>query len=428
MAAPIRLAPPVINATGAVELKFTESRPYESSKQHTFQPCNRSKRSGWSDSIRLTAAVTIPALERQIRAAIMAANGAISFSQFMELALYAPFLGYYMSGAARFGSGGDFVTAPGVSLLFADAVAEQIAKLLEALDCGIVIEAGGGDGVLAQALIPRLQQRSARFSDYWIIERSPALRERQRQRLNQRPTAIAPRWLDEWPDAGFCRVTLANELLDAIPFDRFIVRDRAIVPLGVGLRGDRLVWQPLDFDADFEVRTLTAIGDRWSELDDGYVSEIAPWRDHWLARWGESVERGALLLFDYGYSAREYYHPDRRDGTLQCHSRHRMHADPFIHIGQQDISAHVNFSALAAVPAQKVVGYTTQAGFLLASEVPHRLTGLDPLSSEYLISAGELQRLVMPGEMGEAIKVMLLVPSARPEPGDNLLLGNRWGG
>ncbi len=357
---------------------------------------------------KLSEARKASAPEQAIKAAITAANGAIAFSQFVEYALYAPRHGYYMSPRCRFGAHGDFITAPGISSLFASAIAEQIARLLALLDSCTVIEVGAGDASLAAALIPQLKQRHPPFSSYRILERSPALQQRQRRRLAGLSPGVAIDWLNDRPEPRFCGVVLANEVLDAIPFDRFIVDNRNILPLGVGVRGDALCWQPLAKDAEFAAAVLAALAPRWAELEHGYVSEIAPWRDLWVARWQSCIERGALLLFDYGYAAPEYYHPDRRDGTLQCYCDHRMHADPFINIGRQDISAHVNFSALAAASDLQLLGYTTQANFLLASEVPQRLAALDPLSPQYIQSAGELKQLVMPFAMGDTVKVMLL--------------------
>ena len=347
-------------------------------------------------------------LEQAIKSAIAKANGAMPFSQFVEHALYEPQHGYYMSPRCGFGKRGDFITAPGISTLLASALAEQIAALLVALDSNTVIEVGAGDASLAAVLILQLKQRHKAFSRYRIFERSPTLRQHQHHRLAGLSVDVDIDWLNDWPTSGFCGVVLANEVLDAIPFERFIIDHRNIIPLGVGVQDERLCWQPLAPEPVFAARVMTTIASRWNDLDQGYVSEIAPARDRWVARWQACMDRGALLLIDYGYDAHTYYHPDRRDGTLQCYHVHRMHADPFINIGCQDISAHVDFSAIAAASELQMLGYTTQANFLLASEVPQRLSRLDPLSPKYLQLTGELKQLVMPSSMGETVKVMLL--------------------
>jgi SAM-dependent MidA family methyltransferase len=346
-----------------------------------------------------------------IRERIRAAGGAVTFESFMESALYAPGYGYYSAGAAKIGATGDFVTAPEVSDLFGRCVARQCAQVLSETGGGI-LELGAGTGRLAATLLETLSELGALPDRYAILEVSADLADRQRAHLQKLPVALRERvvWLDRLPDETLRGVILANEVLDALPFNRIALRDGAMRELGVTLEGDGF--------AECEREPSDELLRAWSSvaaelpvpLPDGYRSELCQRVEPWIAGVGECLERGLFLLFDYGLPRSQYYHPDRVDGTLRCHFKQRAHDDPFVNVGVQDITAWVDFTRVAegAVAANlDVLGFVTQAAFLLA-------TGIEGLATEAgsildrVQRAGEARRLLLPGEMGEAFKAMAL--------------------
>mgnify|MGYP001811782807 FL=1 len=305
---------------------------------------------------------------------IEANGGWISFERFMEIALYAPGMGYYSGRREIFGAEGDFVTAPGIGSLFATCLAGQIAETFDALEtpassadtCGI-LEFGAGNGAMAVALLDALAQRDALPDCYWILETSGPLQSRQEEQVASLPWELRKRvqWIHSIPEK-FCGVVLANEVLDAMPVQRFRV-DQAgnAVPLGVTIYEGAFAWQV----AAAEGETVGALGIvEQLGLPAGYESEYSRMVPAWIKSVADSLSRGLMILVDYGYDRRTYYHEDRSSGTLMCHYRHQAHTDPFLWPGLQDITAHVDFTAVAeaAVAAGlNVSGYTTQAYFLL---------------------------------------------------------------
>ncbi len=344
-----------------------------------------------------------------IAEAIVAAGGAIPFDRYMELALYAPGAGYYVNGARKFGAGGDFVTAPEISPLFARALAVQVAEVLEHSG-GAVLEFGAGSGLMAADLLAALAARDALPEHYAIVELSAELRARQRETLRERVPDLLDRvrWLDRLPDSGWRGVVLGNELLDALPVSRFRrVADgfeEQYVTLAEG--APRPVWRA--HATPGLVEALARIEARLGPFDEGYESEICLRLPAWLRAVAGFLDEGALLLIDYGYSEREYYHPMRRDGTLICHFRHRAFDDPFALPGLADITASVDFSAVAEAgiaAGLALAGYTTQAQFLLACGMERELGELAAAPER----VGELQRakqLILPSGMGERFRVI----------------------
>nr|VFJ57046.1 MAG: SAM-dependent methyltransferase, MidA family [Candidatus Kentron sp. DK] len=361
------------------------------------------------------------ALTTAIRAEIAdAPSGAIPFERFMELALYAPDLGYYQSGAPKFGAAGDFVTAPELSPLFSRCVARQAGQIVKETG-GDILEVGAGSGVMAADVMAALQEQNALPERYRIIEKSPALRRLQRATIKARVPALLPRfhWQEEpFPDAGFRGVILANELLDAIPCDRFTVAGGAVHECRVGWDGKGFIWRRIPASPELEqaVREIEKALDR--PFPDGYTSELHPARTAWVGETMGRMEAGLLLLLDYGYPRAEYYHPERNDGALICHYRHRLHDDPFFLPGCQDISVPVDFSAIAeAVTAMaaaaegtdvRIAGFTTQRDFLFATGLLTMCEELDPTSREYLSAVQGIKTLTLPGEMGDIVKAMAI--------------------
>ena len=351
----------------------------------------------WPDPV---AADHSARLQRSIAEAIRAAGGWIRFDRYMDLALYAPGLGYYAAGARKFGdasAGGDFVTAPEISPLFAAALAAQVAQVFAHTPARIV-EFGAGSGVLARDLLDALAGRGVAVERYAIIELSPDLAARQRALLEGRGVE----WLAA-PPRGFEGVMLANEVLDVMPVRLFVMRGRAPRERGVGLRGDALAL--VERDADRELRdAVAAIEQEAGELPDGYGSEVGLAAQAWMRSAGDWLARGVLLAIDYGFPRREYYHPQRLMGTLMCHYRHRAHADPLWLPGLNDITAHVDFTAMADAAhgsGLDILGYTTQAHFLMNCGLLDRLG-----TAHSLKRANEAQRLLSEAEMGELFKVL----------------------
>lgn len=357
----------------------------------------------------------------RVRAAIdqelVANGGAIPFSRFMELALYAPGLGYYSAGAQKFGAGGDFVTAPELGPLFAQCVAESVAPVLRELQgSGGFFELGGGSGAFAVDVLWHLAQLDALPVRYGILEPSADLRERQQALLHKRlPIRLFERvdWLDTPPERDWNGVLFANEVLDALPTPRFAKRSGEVYEeyvtrdaAGALVRVD----QPGDAMLRAGVRHVErALG---LSLPDDYRSELLPQLPYWIQAVGGLMDRGVMLFVDYGHARREYYAPDRTDGTLRAFYRQRMHADPLLYPGLQDITASVEFTALAEAGVNAgfdMAGYCTQASFLLGNGLMQRFEAEQaqaPDEAARYALAQQVKRLTLPTEMGERFQCM----------------------
>jgi len=340
----------------------------------------------------------------------------VSFERFMDLALYAPGLGYYSAGSAKIGAGGDFVTAPEISDLFSRCVARQCAQVLS-LTGGEILELGAGTGRMAAAVLESLAAAGVLPERYSILEVSADLAERQRERLGSLPSPLRERvvWLDRLPERPVRGVVLANEVLDALPCQRFVVGGggdpgTVVHELGVSLQGDSFVERAALPDPALAGACESLLKELPQPLPPGYTSEVCLRLEPWIAGVGACLERGLLLLFDYGLPRSHYYHPQRVTGTLRCHFKQFAHDDPYINVGVQDITAWVDFTRVAeagVAAGLDVAGFCTQAAFLLA-------TGIESFVAEAVgpvegaRRAGEARRLLMPGEMGEAFKAMAL--------------------
>ncbi len=345
---------------------------------------------------------------------IAAAGGWISFADFMRAALYEPGLGYYSAGAAKFGEAGDFVTAPEISPLFSRCLARQCAELLESGSGNTVLELGAGTGRMAADMLEEFAHLGAVPERYLILETSADLRHRQAQTLQRLPAALRERvqWLDSLPETAIKGVIVGNEVVDALPVQRFLINGAQVDELGVTSNGSEFSDRPQA--AAVELVQFT----RQLQLNDadGYCSEYNPNLTGWVASLSDALEEGAILLLDYGYVRREYYLPERNTGTLRCYYRHRAHENPYLWPGLQDITAWVDFTALAKAAeaaGMKVAGYTTQAQFLLAGgleDLVARTVSEDGFTGtqEQAEMAAGLRTLMLPGEMGDAVKVMLM--------------------
>ena len=346
-------------------------------------------------------------LAEALRGAI-AAEGWLSFARFMEMALYAPGLGYYAAGAAKFGAAGDFVTAPEMTPYFGRALARQAAEAM-AQSAPALLEAGAGSGRLAADLLAELERLDALPVHYDILELSADLRQRQRATLAAAVPRLVSRvrWLDRLPER-FSGVVLGNELLDAMPVHIVAWREVGIVERGVGLDdAGAFAWRERPATGAL-LAAAEEVG-RQCALPPGYESEIGLAARAWTAEWGHRLEAGALLLIDYGFPRREFYHPQRGRGTVMCHYRHLAHPDPFWLPGLQDITAHVDFTAIVAAAdgaGLDLLGYASQGQFLLNCGILDLLRGETPGSTGYIRAAGAVNKLLLPHEMGELFKVI----------------------
>ncbi len=352
-------------------------------------------------------------------------NGSISFSEYMEMALYEPGLGYYSAGLQKFGEGGDFITAPQLGDVFARCLAKQVGQISKELGEYEIIEAGAGSGVLAADLLDALQdnQPPAR---YRILERSAHLRQVQRETLERSVPQWMDRisWLDRPPETDWQGVFIANEVLDALTVELFCCANEGIRQLRVVNGPDGFAWGQDQCPPVMEAKVQSTLASLASPLTDGYQSEINTALPAWLDSVTASLHKGAALFIDYGYPRQEYYLPQRRNGTLICHYRHRAHDDPFVWPGLTDISASVDFTALAEAADScgfEVSGYTSQAMFLLGCGLEDVIMSLQSLSEKDRVMKNiEVRKLTLPAEMGERFQVMALCRDLSEELSESL--------
>lgn len=341
-----------------------------------------------------------------VRASIDANNGWIDFATYMHQALYAPGVGYYSGGAKKFGHGGDFVTAPEISSLFAQTLTRQAAQILQRTSAGI-LELGAGTGRLAAEMLLELARLESVPEQYLILEVSAYLRETQKQTLEScLPTELLERvrWLEELPEQ-FSGLVLGNEVLDALPVHIIRTTDNEVLEMGVAWNEEGFFWaaRPL---ADPHLQSLIPFLD----LPPGYLTELCPAANGLIASLSNMLDKGVMLLIDYGFSRREYYHPQRAQGTLMCHYQHYAHDDPFLHPGLQDITAHVDFTGIAQTAlanGMELEGYCGQAQFLINCGITEILARTSPDDmAAYIPRASAAQKLLSPAEMGELFKVI----------------------
>lgn len=340
-----------------------------------------------------------------IRQEIERAGGWISFARYMELALYAPGLGYYMAGARKLGPDGDFVTAPEISALFGQALAHQVREVLAAAG-NEVLEVGAGSGALAAAVLEELDRLDALPARYLMLELSPELRRRSRDTLAARTPHLMERvaWLNQLPPS-FCGCVLGNEVLDAMPVALVCNEAGELHERGVALSGENFTWSMRPLDEALATRI-----DRAWFPGESYCSEVQSHAQGFIRTLGGVLARGVALFIDYGFPRHEYYHPQRRHGTLRCHYRHHAHDDPFFLPGLQDITSHVDFTAIAEAGVASgltLLGYANQAQFLINCGLTELMARTPPDDVRaYLPLAAQAQKLTSPAEMGELFKVI----------------------
>jgi len=367
-------------------------------------------------------------LQEKIRLAIIYNGGSISFEQYMQMALYEPGLGYYSAGSSKFGEQGDFVTAPEISPLFSRCIARQCQQVLSEISSSSIFELGPGTGTMAIDIMRELERNNSLPETYYLLEPSADLRQRQQLNIKNTIPQLEDRfvWLDRLPEEKLKGVILANEVIDAMPVKRIVI-DNEIEEYAIACDAEandqiRFQWIKKNIDEKLKV-DLTELLDALGEpLTTPYVTEINCNIKPWLNSLNDILDEGLILISDYGYPRQEYFHPQRRAGTLICHYRHHAHDDPFLYPGLQDITASVDFTTVAETAVDAglhVSGFTTQAHFLIAC-------GLDQLVSEYETDdvvgrskmTHQVSKLTMPGEMGEKFKFIGLTKKL-----DNQLCG-----
>ena len=360
-------------------------------------------------------------LREKIRLAILENNGSIGFEQYMQMALYEPALGYYSAGSSKFGEQGDFITAPELSSIFSRCLAKQCQQVLSEISSGCILELGPGTGVMAIDILRELERNNVLPSIYYMLEPSADLRQRQQQRVKNEIPHLEERiiWLEHLPEKMIEGVILANEVIDAMPVKR-IVFDHEIEEYAVTCESEssgqiRFQWVNKKFDQK-SMNIVQELLDTLKEtLPTPYTTEINFYLKPWLNSLNDILDKGLILISDYGYPRQEFFHPQRHAGTLICHYRHHAHDDPFLYPGLQDITASVDFTAVAEAAVDiglHVSGFTTQAHFLIAC-------GLDEIVSDYdsddvakkVEITHQVSKLTMPGEMGEKFKFIGLTKS-----------------
>lgn len=342
--------------------------------------------------------------------------GALSFAHYMELALYMPQFGYYASGLPKIGAQGDFITAPEISPIFSRCLARQAEQILKRLETPNLIEFGAGKGTMARDILLELHALQQPVDHYYIIELSADLRQRQTETLQSLPAEVFEKvvWLDRLPDKPLQAVVLANEVLDAMPVEKLrFERDQSLLGyVDFNESRQRFEWQyrPIT-DSQLQKASNAILKQIGEPTSQGYETEINLNIQPWLKSLSDCLTAGAVLLVDYGYTRREYYQPARRMGTLRCHYQHRAHSDPFFYPGLQDITAHVDFTAVAESAFNagfKIAGFTTQAHFLMSSGLLEMSADAESHITESLKVAQQIKTLTLPDEMGESFKVIAL--------------------
>ena len=347
-----------------------------------------------------------------IQQRIAKAGGKISFADYMQLCLYAPGLGYYSAGSHKLGEKGDFTTAPEISTLFSRTLAQHVNDVFRQLEQVDILEFGAGSGKMAADILTELAGLQALPDHYYIIETSADLRQKQQQTINSTIPRLADKvvWLDSLPQ-NFVGVVLANEVCDAMPVHCLHFKDGNVTERYIESLGSRLGWcegelsQPRLNHHATEIRSL--IGN-----DGAYITEVNLAAEAWLASLADCFQQGVIFIIDYGYPRTSYYHPQRSSGTLMCYYQHQGHDNPLILHGLQDITAHVDFTALAQSAVDnglQVAGFQSQADFLLAGGITELARPLDQDDQiGFIRQATEIKRLTLPSEMGENFKVLSL--------------------
>lgn len=339
----------------------------------------------------------------------LAEHHEMSFMEFMQWALYAPNEGYYSSGLQKLGKHGDFITAPELTPLFGKTLANQCAQVFQAITAPNILEYGAGTGRLCVDILTRLEELKQLPEIYYIMEVSANLQHRQQELISQTLPHLAQRvqWLQRWPETPFNGVILANEVLDAMPVHRFKLCAEGLMESTIRLTPDQELEEYFKPCTDDRLRQYIESN---LHIEAPYLSEVNLYIDDWIKNNFELLNQGMMLLIDYGFPRHEYYHPDRHQGTLMCHYQHRSHPNPLFLPGEQDLTAHVDFTHVAEAGHSAgfhVAGFTNQASFLLANGLLSFIHDLDTELAQFKAKQA-IKQLTQPSEMGELFKVIAL--------------------
>ena len=351
-------------------------------------------------------------------------DGWISFEEFIDFVMYKPGLGYYSAGAEKIGHSGDFTTAPEISKLFGMALANQITPILDHYQSPSIIEIGAGTGKLAFDIMTQLNDYQVNFDRYYILELSADLKQRQQSMLSHLPTKTLNKivWLDSIPMDSIDGVIIANEVIDALPFTRFKSQNGQVYELGISVEDNQLIEQPRLADEILSNTVDSIAKEIGMTFQDGYTSEIRINFGSWFRTIESMLSSGSIFFVDYGYARQEYYDEERTNGSMICHYRNVAHEDPLSNLGIQDISASVDFSQLADVALQRNIEvgfFTSQADFLINAEI---LSVIESVIDEGLKMrlTQEVKQLLLPNQMGEVFKCMLLNKNINPDNFDGI--------
>ena len=351
-------------------------------------------------------------------------DGWISFEEFVDFVMYKPGLGYYSAGAEKIGHSGDFTTAPEISKLFGMALANQITPILDHYQSPSIIEIGAGTGKLAFDIMTQLNDYQVNFDRYYILELSADLKQRQQSMLSHLPTKTLNKivWLDSIPMDSIDGVIIANEVIDALPFTRFKTQNGQVYELGISVEDNQLIEQPRLADEILSNTVDSIAKEIGMTFQDGYTSEIRINFGSWFRTIESMLSSGSIFFVDYGYPRQEYYDEERTNGSMICHYRNVAHEDPLSNLGIQDISASVDFSLLADVALQQNIEvgfFTSQADFLINAEI---LGVIESVIDEGLKMrlTQEVKQLLLPNQMGEVFKCMLLNKNINPDNFDGI--------
>lgn len=351
-------------------------------------------------------------------------DGWISFEEFIDFVMYKPGLGYYSAGAEKIGHSGDFTTAPEISKLFGMALANQMTPILDHYQSPSIIEIGAGTGKLAFDIMTQLNDYQVNFDRYYILELSADLKQRQQSMLSHLPTKTLNKivWLDSIPMDAIDGVIIANEVIDALPFTRFKTQNGQVYELGISVEDNQLIEQPRLADEMLSNTVDSIAKEIGMTFQDGYTSEIRINFGSWFRTIESMLSSGSIFFVDYGYARQEYYDEERTNGSMICHYRNVAHEDPLSNLGIQDISASVDFSQLADVALQRNIEvgfFTSQADFLINAEI---LGVIESVIDEGLKMrlTQEVKQLLLPNQMGEVFKCMLLNKNINPDNFDGI--------
>ena len=351
-------------------------------------------------------------------------DGWISFEEFVDFVMYKPGLGYYSAGAEKIGHSGDFTTAPEISKLFGMALANQMTPILDHYQSPSIIEIGAGTGKLAFDIMTQLNDYQVNFDRYYILELSADLKQRQQSMLSHLPTKTLNKivWLDSIPMDSIDGVIIANEVIDALPFTRFKTQNGQVYELGISVEDNQLIEQPRLADEMLSNTVDSIAKEIGMTFQDGYTSEIRINFGSWFRTIESMLSSGSIFFVDYGYARQEYYDEERTNGSMICHYRNVAHEDPLSNLGIQDISASVDFSQLADVALQRNIEvgfFTSQADFLINAEI---LSVIESVIDEGLKMrlTQEVKQLLLPNQMGEVFKCMLLNKNINPDNFDGI--------